>query len=540
MKQSLEENVRQDNNLRQILLKMDGGIMRFWAEHPDRDFDVDLFNDYEKYIIEEYLRANKQNRAIRSLSEDNLKDKSLEWYHQLKGSELKFLVALKPELITIDEELYEQLLKEVDIYMVDAYKETRRRKYAEGIPPHIFYNEVVEKYGPFGISLDCLERVLQEYRGKAVHIGVKHFFLTNIVHPGESSEWEEVNDLQTEFDIRMFIDTFFADGSYKKLRQAVKDMIDNSTQNLTKEESREICREIAKDEMRKFKQFTRWVNDETYPMVESEGGEFVPLITPEERHWLQNIMYENAPGATGPQKLTNMDKYFCHFIDILQDIGKIWAAQLLVHGIDMKELEKKTGIILNRRSGFLYYVDFFIDDQRGDCCVYDWAEAKKLLAKVKYKTPHFKELTWEDEKQCFKNAVLNVMERKKGDGDYLFEKPTQWMAVYRFGVDIGIMYDLNDPNEPDDKSQPQYAIFEIFAKELQFDVTPPTRIPFTKNAIKDIKKDNYVRYNTLYPWSQDGITDSRRFVFYTELENVYLAVQEEYFMLVSQAERSND
>lgn len=537
MKQSLEENVRQDNNLRQILLKMDGGIMRFWAEHPDRDFDVDLFNDYEKYIIEEYLRANKQNRAIRSLSEDKLKDKSLEWYHQLKGAELKFLVALKPELITIDEELYEQLLKEVDIYMVDAYKETRRRKYAEGIPPHIFYNEVVEKYGPFGISLDCLERVLQEYRGKAVHIGVKHFFLTNIVHPGESSEWEEVNDLQTEFDIRMFIDTFFADGSYKKLRQAVKDMIDNSTQNLTKEESREICREIAKDEMRKFKQFTRWVNDETYPMVESEGGEFVPLITPEERHWLQNIMYENAPGATGPQKLTNMDKYFCHFIDILQDIGKIWAAQLLVHGIDMKELEKKTGIILNRRSGFLYYVDRFINDQRGDCCVYDWAEAKKLLAKI---TKKYKDPTWVEEKQCFKKAVLSVMEQKKGNGGFLFEKPTQWIAVYRFAVDGGIMYDIDDPKGSQDLSNPQYAVFERFAQELQLDVNPPTRLPFTKNSIDSLSKKNYSLYNTCYPWSQDGIKDPRSFLLYTELDDVYKALENEYYKFIRQVERSYD
>lgn len=540
MKKTLEEYIRQDNKFRQLLLKMDGGVMKFWTEHPDRDFDVDLFDDYEKQIVEEYLRANKQNRAVRSLSKDKLKDKSLDWYHQSKGSELKFLVSLKPELNEIDEELFKQLLHETESYMADAYRESRRRKYPDGIPPQVFYNEIVEKYGPFGMSIDCLERVLQEYRGKAVHIGVKHFFLTNIVHPGESSEWEEVNNLQTEFDLRMFTDSLFADGCYKKLRQAVKEIVDKSTQNLTKEKSREACRKLAIEEMRKFKQFTQWVNDETYPMKESEGGELVYLITPEEKHWLQNIMYENSPGATGTQRLTTMDEYFCRFIGLLQGIGRFWAAQLLVRGIDMKELEKETGIIMNRRSGFLYYVDFFIDDQRGDCCVYDWAEAKKLLAKVKYKTPHFKELTWEDEKQCFKNAVLNVMERKKGDGDYLFEKPTQWMAVYRFGVDIGIMYDLNDPNEPDDKSQPQYAIFEIFAKELQFDVTPPTRIPFTKNAIKDIKKDNYVRYNTLYPWSQDGITDSRRFVFYTELENVYLAVQEEYFMLVSQAERSND
>lgn len=221
MKKTLEEYIRQDNKFRQLLLKMDGGVMKFWAEHPNRDFDVDLFDDYEKQIGEEYLRANKQNRAVRSLSKDKLKDKSLDWYHQSKGSELKFLVSLKPELNEIDEELFKQLLHETESYMADAYRESRRRKYPDGIPPQVFYNEIVEKYGPFGISIDCLERVLQEYRGKAVHIGVKHFFLTNIVHPGESSEWEEVNNLQIEFDLRMFTDTFFADGCYKKLRQEI-------------------------------------------------------------------------------------------------------------------------------------------------------------------------------------------------------------------------------------------------------------------------------------------------------------------------------
>ena len=537
MKKTLEEYIRQDFKFRQLLLKMDGGVMKFWAEHPDRDFDVDLFDDYEKQIVEEYLRANKQNRAVRSLSKDKLKDKSLDWYHQSKGSELKFLVALKPELNEIDEELFKQLLHETESYMADAYRESRRRKYPDGIPPQVFYNEIVEKYGPFGISIDCLERVLQEYRGKAVHIGVKHFFLTNIVHLGESSEWEEVNNLQIEFDLRMFTDTFFADGCYKKLRQAVKEIVDKSTQNLTKEKSREACRKLAIDEMRKFKQFTRWVNDETYPMKKSEGGELVYLITPEEKHWLQNIMYENSPGATGPQKLTTMDEYFCRFIDILQDIGKLWAAQLLVRGIDMKELEKETGIIISRRSGFLYYVDSFIDDQRGDCCVYDWPEAKKLLAKItiKYKDP-----TWVEEKQCFKNAVLSVMEQKKGNGGFLFEKPTQWIAVYRFAVDGGIMYDIDDPKGSQDLSAPQYAVFVRFAQELQLDVNPPTRLPFTKKSIDSLSKKNYSLYNTCYPWSQDGIKDPRSFLLYTELDDVYKALENEYYKFIRQVERSYD
>lgn len=536
MKMKLENYIREDKEFRQVLLNQKAGILKYWAEHPDSDFDTDLFDSYENEIVKTYLQANNQNRTIRSLPVDKINEKSLDWYHQSKGSELRFLVAMKSELIARSEELYEQVFNYIDIYMTDAYKESRRRKYPEGIPPQDFYKEVIEKYGPFGLSLDCLEKVLQEYRGKDVHITVKHFFLANIVHSGESPEWEEVNNLQIDFDIRMFIDSYHADGGYRKLRQAVKEMINNSTKNLTEEESRTVCRNMAKDEIWKVNQFTRWVNNETYPMEKTEEGKLIPLISPEERHWLHNIMYENSPAATGAQRLTTMDRYFCSFIFILENIGKIWAAQLLVHGIDMKELEKETGVILSRNPAFLYYVDRFVDDQRGDCCVYDYAEAKNLLAKVR-RTICLKDITWEEEKQCFKSAVLHVMEKKKHDGEYLFEKPTQWKAVYRFAVDIGIMYDVEDPKEPKDKSTPQYAVFEKLAKELQLDVNPPCRMPFTKNAINDITKEYYIRYNTPYPWSYEGITDARSLQLFTELDDVYQALQEKYNKLLSQVER---
>ena len=191
---------------------------------------------------------------------------------------------------------------------------------------------------------------------------------------------------------------------------------------------------------------------------------------------------------------------------------------------------------MSRDPAFFYYVDSFVDDQRGDCCVYDYAEAKNLLAKVR-RTICLKDITWEEEKQCFKSAVLHVMEKTKHDGEYLFEKPTQWKAVYRFAVDIGIMYDVEDPKEPKDKSTPQYAVFEKLAKELQLDVNPPCRMPFTKNAINDITKEYYIRYNTPYPWSYEGITDARSLKLYTELDDVYQALQEKYNKLLSQVER---
>lgn len=151
-----------------------------------------------------------------------------------------------------------------------------------------------------------------------------------------------------------------------------------------------------------------------------------------------------------------------------------------------------------------------------------------------------REISWEEEKQCFKAAVLHVMEKKKEDGNYLFEKSTQWKAVYRFAIDIGIMYDKEDPNEPKDLSTPQYANFVKFAQELQLDVNPPTRLPFTKNAIDDINKKYYVHFNAPYPWSLDGLTDQRSFTLYTELNDVYKALEGKYYDLVFQAERRHD
>jgi DNA-binding PadR family transcriptional regulator len=149
-----------------------------------------------------------------------------------------------------------------------------------------------------------------------------------------------------------------------------------------------------------------------------------------------------------------------------------------------------------------------------------------------------REITWDERKQCFKTAVLAVMEKKKADGNYLFENNSQWMAVYRFAVDLEIMYKADDLRKPKDTSAPQYAAFANFAKELQLDENPPTRMPFTKNAIDSINsKPNYARFNTTHPWSHEGITDPRSLELFVELDNVFLALEEEYENLVSQAER---
>ena len=165
---------------------------------------------------------------------------------------------------------------------------------------------------------------------------------------------------------------------------------------------------------------------------------------------------------------------------------------------------------------------------------------KNLEGRKNKKPYRVKVLSWDDEKQCFKTAVLHVLGLKKKEGNYLFEKNTQWMAVYRYAVDSGIMYDLNDKNEPQDKSTPQYAVFENFAHELQLDDESQIRIPFKKDYIKNLKKRSYIRYNKHYPWSKNELLDARSSALYTEMECVYLTLEETYNKLVPLAEKTMD
>lgn len=147
---------------------------------------------------------------------------------------------------------------------------------------------------------------------------------------------------------------------------------------------------------------------------------------------------------------------------------------------------------------------------------------------------------WEETKQCFKAAVLRLMEWKKKKGGYLFEKNTQWKAVYRFAVDIGIMYDDDDPNFPENTETAQYKIFADFAHELKFDVTPPFRIPFGYNYIENLNKDSYSRYNKDHSfWSKDGLEGNQKgLALYKELDDVYKALEKEFYYSLRQATKS--
>ena len=533
MEKTIDEYIREDKGLRQILLKQDGGIMKYWAEHPDADGIEALYNDYREQCIHDFREANKW-----SMSENEIKGAALAEDHIRK--ELACQAALKPELAKF-QEIAEQANQIVDGYTDHAFRELYRRRNPSGVQPKALYNEVIGAYNsPFGVAFQCLSLVLDEHRG--------------VRRKDDSGE-----RLWVEFKARKYAPIYMA--GFKKLRQAVDEMIVKSTQNKSEEESRQICRQLAAETMKRLKRFTRMVNGD-YDLVKipNKSGGFVTwstkdleqlgydvsrgfkkeyiVVSKEEMSWLRGGMMYRTPEDSG--SMTPLQECFQRYYIVLEDIGRIWAAQLLVRGIDMRELERETGCVMSFLPDEFYYVNRDHDDHHGDCCVYDEWEAKELLHQIRVKAPHVaKQITWEDKKQCFKTAVLNVMERKKSDGNYLLERDSQWIAIYRFAVDIAIMYEKNKQSAPEGNS-PQYKTFSDFAHEHQLDVNPPTRLPFEKEYISRISKDSYQRYNSTYPWPQDGLTDARSYVLYTQLEDVYMALKEEYENLVHQKEQETN
>ena len=524
MVKEIVDYIREDEAFRQILLKQDGGIMKYWAEHPDSDFDIDLFEGYEEQIVEYYRQANKTNREICSMSKDELKRKARDWY-RLTEKEIGFGVKLYQELTCAYMDVANLVETCIWDYLKDAYKDYRRMCAPNGITPKDFYEEALRQFQAGGLAVDCMDFILREHQC-----------------PEEWQKNKNEYTLTREFFIYQYIDAYYRDGGYRKLRQGVREKLEGK--------SSDDCRREVIKMLKAVKGFSHMLYAKTEPTHVRLIGLHIEYTV--DKEWLLDVA--RPLHYISSHAKDSLRSCFSDFVGILEDIGRIWAARLLKeHHIDIRELEEETGCILypvlnpmkhshaDDEDIYRYYVDKDYGDPLDDeCCIYDEREAKELLHQIRVKAPHVaKQITWEDKKQCFKTAVLNVMERKKPDGNYLLERDSQWIAIYRFAVDIAIMYEKNKQSAPEGNS-PQYKTFSDFAHEHQLDVNPPTRLPFEKEYISRISKDSYQRYNSTYPWPQDGITDARSYVLYTQLEDVYMALKEEYENLVHQKEQETN
>ena len=363
MKQTLEDYLRQDDEFRKTLLAQDGGIMKYWAQHPDAEFDTDLFDNYEKQIVESYLQANKRNRAIASLSEDELKKKARSWISHTE-KEIHYKMALQPLIANLPVAVSEQINRYIDEYLADAYRDYRRCCYPEGITPVDFYNEVVNQYGTGGLARHCMDYILREHHHHDVWLKRKS---------------ESV--YLTEFFIRQYSEVISEQDTYKMLRQAVKEMSAGKTPD--------ECRHEAIKTMNLVKNFSQMIYSSAEVGISDCTGHYIV-----DKDFLRNLASsETALRLLAHTEVSPLHECFFYYVSLLNDISRIWAARLLKDcNIDMHELEKETGAILYPvtepslqpdgadHGNYKYYIDKdFNDPLDAQCCIYDEKQAKELL-----------------------------------------------------------------------------------------------------------------------------------------------------------------
>ena len=402
MKQTLPEIIRKDDNFRQFLLAQEGGIMKFWAEHPDRDFDANLFDDYEKQLVKAYLQANNRNRTIVSLQGDELKLEARNWY-RLTEKEIHYKVVLQPILATLPKEISEQVNQHIDDYLADAYRDYRRCFFSNGITPLAFYDEVVKLFGTGGLARDCMDYVLREHH-----------------HPEVWSKKKREYTLMREFLIRQYSEMIPED-AYKLLRQAVKEKLEGK--------SPDECRLEAIKTMKLVKDFSRMIYSSAEVITSDCTGRYKV-----DKKFLRELVGGNAALLLlSKAKVPPLHECFFNFVSLLNDIGRIWAARLLKdYNIDMHELEKETGAILYPvteplqnpdgavHDNYEYYVDKDYSDTLDDqCCIYDEKQAKELLDALQ------NEIKRENLAEIFKKEIKQLV-------DSINKRPELVMRLSKF------------------------------------------------------------------------------------------------------------
>ena len=402
MKQTLPEIIRKNENFRQFLLAQEGGIMKFWAEHPDRDFDANLFDDYEKQLVKAYLQANNRNRTIVSLQGDELKLEARNWY-RLTEKEIHYKVVLQPILATLPKGISEQVNQHIDDYLADAYRDYRRCFFSNGITPLAFYDEVVKQFGTGGLARDCMDYVLREHH-----------------YPEVWSKKKREYTLMREFFIRQYSEMIPED-AYKLLRQAVKEKLEGK--------SPDECRLEAIKTMKLVKDFSRMIYSSAEVITSDCTGRYKV-----DKKFLRELVGGNAALLLlSKAKVPPLHECFFNFVSLLNDIGRIWAARLLKdYNIDMHELEKETGAILYPvteplqnpdgavHDNYEYYVDKDYSDTLDDqCCIYDEKQAKELLDALQ------NEIKRENLAEIFKKEIKQLV-------DSINKRPELVMRLSKF------------------------------------------------------------------------------------------------------------
>lgn len=354
MKQTLPDYIKQNEALRKVLLAQEGGIMKYLAEHLDANGTTDLFGSYQDHCVKVFFEKNKWV-YYKVWEGDDMRRAALGEVEHL-WREVKYYTSLKPQLAKLPDEVVERIDWFVDLYLTHAYKLDRKRRFPKEQTDTEVYQEVIGMYNSLGLAYKCMEIILKEH------------------HTQEEVEKSE-SELLIEFLIRQYSKQLTL-GVLSQMRQAVAEMLIGKTP--------EQCRQMAIDTMKMVRGFSQKIyTDEVVSSLRSQNN---PMAEQREKDgkWLRDVANRTVlEEYSANVKTHSMRYYFADFVNLLKDVGRIWAAQLLVRGIDMKVLEKGICCILKPSDEPFYYVDkFYSDDQPGRYCISNEEMAEKLLYNI--------------------------------------------------------------------------------------------------------------------------------------------------------------
>ena len=386
MKQALPDYIYQHENLRQILMAQEGGIMKYLVTHMDANGTAKLFSDYQDLCVEEFFEANKWDLRV-VWSGDKMKRAALGFEHLFK--EVQYQAAVMDAMTNLPAEISEIVEDFTEQYLTYAYRQDRQRRHPYGMTPTEIYQEIIEQYKLGGLHYECLELILNEHHLK--------------------SEVEKTTkDMWKEFSIRQWskLLTLNING---KMRQAVANMLEGKTN--------EQCRRMAIDMMEKVRGFSQMIYTDV--VVQSlRNKRFLNEADQREcdGEWLRYVSEHTIlEEYSAHVKRHSLRYYFADFVNLLQNIGRIWAAQLLVHGIDMHELEEQKCCILTRSDNHAYYIDrFYSNDMPINYCISNKEQAEELLAKIKNKTNSDNTKTDEKRRNSSPVSATCTIQRKTG------------------------------------------------------------------------------------------------------------------------------
>ena len=358
MKQTLPDYIKQHEDLRKVLLTQEGGIMKYLAEHLDANGTADLFGSYQDHCVNIFYEKNKWV-YYKVWEGDDLRRAALGLDEHLRR-EVNYYTELKPQLEKMEDEVAERIDWFVDLYLTHAYRLDRKRRFPEGQTDMEVYREVIDLYSGLGLASKCMNLILREH------------YASKMMERTEDDIW-------TDFMIRQWSDQFPL-GAFAQMRNAVAKML--------VEKNSKQCRQMAIDTMEKLRGFSQKIYTDVVVDHLREMGYTKDADKREhDGEWLREVSERAVlEEFSDKKKPYSMRYYFANFVNILKDVGRIWAAQLLVHNTDMKDLEEEVCCILNPTDSLRYYVDrYYSNDLPGRYCISNDHQAGEKLKGLRTK-----------------------------------------------------------------------------------------------------------------------------------------------------------